>query len=177
MNRKLTTTELGRISETEAIKQEKISVCIVLENIRSLHNIGSFFRTADAFLIEKIYLAGYTACPPNREIEKTALGATKTVPWQQEQNLDFLYENLKLNGYKIVSIEQTKGSISLEQFQISKTEKYALVFGNEVKGVEEKTVKLSDFNVEIPQFGAKHSLNVSICGGIILWEFLKNKAL
>jgi 23S rRNA (guanosine2251-2'-O)-methyltransferase len=170
---KLTSEALNRLSEEEALNGPKIKVCAILENIRSLHNIGSFFRTADAFGLEKLYLAGYTATPPNREIEKTALGATKSVPWEQAA-LSEIYSKLLSEGYTIIAIEQTSNSVKVQDFKFDPSKKYALIFGNEVRGVEENSVKMADFCVEIPQIGAKHSLNVSVCGGILLWEAFKN---
>lgn len=165
--------ELNRISVETFKKTKKTSIIIVLDNIRSLHNVGSFFRTADAFQIEKIYLCGITGTPPNREIHKTALGATESVEWEHAASaLDFLPE-LKKKGYQILSIEQTDKSIPLQNFQIHKENKFVLIFGNEVYGVSEDVIRVSDQAIEIPQFGTKHSFNVSVTGGIVLWEFFR----
>lgn len=150
----------------------KNPLVIVLDNIRSRHNIGSAFRTADAFLCEKIYLCGITAQPPHREIHKTALGATETVEWNYLQETEQAISELKSKGYKIVSVEQADESTSLEQFNPQANEKLALVFGNEVKGVQESVVLDSDQVVEIPQFGSKHSLNVSVSIGVVIWDLI-----
>jgi len=141
--------------------------------VRSLHNIGSVFRTADAFLSEAVYLCGITATPPNKEIHKTALGAQDSVGWKYfEKSIDAITE-LRNNGYKIISVEQVDKSISLQNFKLSENEKYAVVFGHEVKGVEDEIVSISDFCVEIPQLGTKHSLNISVSVGVVLWEFAR----
>jgi 23S rRNA (guanosine2251-2'-O)-methyltransferase len=171
--KKLSMDELNRLS-VEAFKQiKKTSIIIVLDNVRSLHNVGSFFRTADAFQIEKIYLCGITGTPPNREIHKTALGATESIEWEYAASaLDFL-PRLKDEGYEILSIEQTDQSISLEKFTVKKEGKFVLIFGNEVYGVSEAVIKISDHAIEVPQFGTKHSFNVSVTGGILLWEFFR----
>jgi tRNA G18 (ribose-2'-O)-methylase SpoU len=169
--KKLSLTELNRISVDEFKKTEKVSLSIILDNIRSLNNIGSVFRTADAFLIEKIYLCGITATPPNREINKTALGATESVDWQYYKNTEDIVKKLKSEGYVIVSVEQTDKSILLNDFKPEKEKKYALILGNEVKGVEQKIIDLSDYAVEIPQYGTKHSINVSVANGIVVWDF------
>jgi len=165
--------ELNRMS-VEAFKQtKKTSIIIVLDNVRSLHNVGSFFRTADAFQIEKIYLCGITGTPPNKEIHKTALGATESIEWEYATAaVDFL-PTLKIEGYQILSIEQTDKSIPLQDFAINKEGKFVLIFGNEVYGVSEEVIQLSDHAIEIPQFGTKHSFNVSVTGGIVLWEFFR----
>ena len=163
--------ELGRKSVSEFKDAEKISLIIVLDNIRSAHNVGSVFRTSDSFLAEGIYLCGTTACPPHREIQKTALGATETVSWKYFQNTINAIDELKKNNFKIISIEQTDQSIKLDQFKISPFEKYAIVFGNEVKGVDEAVINASDAAIEIPQAGSKHSLNISVCAGIVVWDF------
>lgn len=171
--KKLKLDELGRISVDEFKGAEKIPVCILLDNVRSLHNVGSAFRTADAFRIEKIYLTGITGTPPHREIEKTALGATSSIEWEYEENSAKATADLKAGGYKIVIIEQTSESISLQSINASANEKYCLVFGNEVNGVSEEVIQLGDLAVEIPQTGTKHSLNISVCLGIVTWEFFK----
>ena len=168
--RKLKLEELGRISVEEFKETEKIPVIVVLDNIRSMHNIGSVFRTSDAFLIEKIYLCGITATPPNKEIRKTALGATESVDWEYVKEINELIPELKSKGFKILSIEQTESSQNLSEFEFHPNEKYAVIFGNEVEGVQQSVINESDFCLEIPQGGTKHSLNVSVCAGIVLWE-------
>ncbi len=171
--KKLKLDELGRISVDEFKDAEKIPVCILLDNVRSLHNVGSAFRTADAFRIEKIYLTGITGTPPHREIEKTALGATSSVEWEHIESAAKATEDLKSKGYKIVIIEQTSESVALQKMNASPDEKYCLVFGNEVNGVSDEVLSLGDIAVEIPQTGTKHSLNISVCLGIVAWEFFK----
>jgi 23S rRNA (guanosine2251-2'-O)-methyltransferase len=168
--RKLRNEELDRLTAEEIQKKDKNPIVIVLDNLRSRHNVGSAFRTADAFLCEKIMLCGITAQPPHREIHKTALGATDTVAWEYHENTRQAILDLRNKGYKIASIEQADQSISLEKFLIQPREKLALVFGNEVKGVQEEVVKLSDYVIEIPQFGTKHSLNVSVSIGVVIWD-------
>ncbi len=170
-NKKLKLAELGRLSDSEFKSAKKIPLVVVLEDIRSMHNVGSFFRTADAFRIEKIILCGVTAKPPHRDIEKTALGATKTVKWEYCDSGLAALQSLKTAGYQVCSIEQTANSTMLEDFLPSDDHKYALVVGNEVKGVSQGVIDQSDVTIEIPQFGTKHSLNVSICGGIVMWHF------
>lgn len=175
--RKLTNSELNRINVNEYKHSEKTPIIVVLDNIRSLNNIGSVFRTSDAFLVEKIYLCGITATPPHRDIQKTALGATESVDWKYYQNaLDAIHE-LKEASYKIISIEQVAGSISLEQFEVVNNQKYAVIFGNEVKGVQQVLIDKSDNCIEIPQFGTKHSFNISVSAGIVLWELYKKLKL
>ncbi len=170
--RKLRNEELVRHS-SESIKSiEKNPFIIVLDNIRSRHNVGSAFRTADAFLCQKIFLCGITAQPPHREIHKTALGATETVDWEYHDNAMTAIALLKAEGYKIVAIEQADKSISLDNFQIQNNEKLALIFGNEVKGVEESIVERADYVIEIPQFGTKHSINVSVAIGVVVWDLI-----
>ena len=174
--RKLKINELNRLSEEEFKKAEKIPLIVVLDNIRSCNNIGSVFRTSDALLIEKIYLCGITATPPNKEIHKTALDAEKSVDWKYfKETSDAVYE-LKSNGYKVYAIEQVDKSILLPDFNPGPDEKIALVFGNEVKGVQQKVVNLCDGAIEIPQYGTKHSFNISVSAGIVLWD-LFNKIL
>lgn len=168
--RKLSMDELGRKSVDEFKEARKNPVVVVLDNIRSMHNVGSVFRTADAFLIEAICLCGYTPHPPRRDIHKTALGATETVDWLYFPNTTDAVDALKQKGYKIFSVEQTVGSISLEKFDINSYNKVAVVFGNEVEGVDSKVLELSDGCIEIPQFGMKHSLNISVAAGIVLWK-------
>jgi tRNA G18 (ribose-2'-O)-methylase SpoU len=173
MNKKLKLWELDRVSETEFKQQKKHPIVVILDDIRSLNNIGSFFRTADAFNIEKIYLCGITACPPHKDIHKTALGATETIDWEHKTNSVSLCEELKSQGYIICAIEQTEETVLLQNIKELKEEKFALVFGNEVNGVNQEVVNKSDYVIEIPQFGTKHSLNVSVCAGIVIWEFCK----
>ncbi len=144
---------------------------IVLDNVRSLNNIGSVFRTADAFLIEGIYLCGFTATPPHRDIHKTALGATESVEWKHFDSTETAISELKSNNYSVVSFEQTQQSISLTTFIPDKNRSYALIFGNEVRGVDQKVIDMSDACVDIPQFGTKHSFNIAVSAGIVLWDF------
>ena len=173
MNKKLKLEELNRVSVEEFKKSDKTPIVVVLDNIRSLHNIGSIFRTADAFAIEQIFLCGITAQPPHREITKTALGATESVSWKYfEKTVDALQE-LKNLGYYIISVEQTKNSQALEKIYFEKQQKCALIFGNEVEGVDQEVINQSDLTLELAQFGTKHSLNVSVCVGIVLWELKK----
>lgn len=173
MNKKLKLDELNRLSVEEFKKSDKIPIVVVLDNIRSLHNIGSIFRTADAFAIEQVILCGITAQPPHREITKTALGATESVSWKYfEKTIDVIQELKKL-GYYVISVEQTENSLSLEKISLSKQQKCVLIFGNEVNGVEQEAINQSDITIELAQFGTKHSLNVSVCAGIVLWELKK----
>ncbi len=175
--KKLKLEELGRISVDEFKESEKIPVCILLDNIRSLHNVGSAFRTADAFRMEKIYLTGITGTPPHREIQKTALGATESVDWEFVESPAAAIADLKSKGYKIVIIEQTTDSIPLQTFYGEPGVKYCLIFGNEVHGVSEEAIALGDLALEIPQLGTKHSLNVSVCVGIVLWDVFRKLRL
>ncbi len=170
--RKLRNDELGRLTPEEIRKIAKNPFVLVLDNLRSRHNVGSAFRTADAFLCEKIILCGITATPPHREIHKTALGATESVTWEYVPETMDAIDKLKKQGYKIAGVEQADESISLEKFTISHGEKLALIFGNEIRGVQDAVVKKSDYVIEIPQFGAKHSLNVSVSIGVVLWHLL-----
>ncbi|MGH2646154.1 MAG: RNA methyltransferase [Ginsengibacter sp.] len=174
--RKLSMNELNRKSVDEFGRAEKIPVIALLENIRSAYNVGSVFRTADAFLIEAIYITGYTAKPPHKEIAKTALGAQDTVDWKYFRNTKTAIEELRQNGYKIFAVEQVADSISLEKFSELNINKTVFVFGNEVSGVEQETISLCDGCIEIPQFGMKHSLNISVAAGIVLWEAIKLKS-
>jgi tRNA G18 (ribose-2'-O)-methylase SpoU len=168
--RKLSMDDLCRMSK-EAFKQaEKNTIVAVLDNIRSMHNVGSVFRTADAFLIEAICLCGYTPQPPHRDIHKTALGATETVDWLYYEDTVNAINDLKQRGYKIYAVEQVEGSISLEKFASETNEKIAVIFGNEVEGVDEAILPLCDGCIEIPQLGTKHSLNISVAAGIVLWK-------
>ncbi|MDX8573451.1 RNA methyltransferase [Elizabethkingia sp. HX QKY] len=174
MVEKLKLEELGRV-DIETFKQsEKIPVIVLLDNIRSMNNVGAVFRTADAFIIEKVVLCGITPQPPHREIHKAALGATESVDWYYEKDVTDALQKLKSEGYKILAIEQTTGSIALNEQIISKDEKYVVIMGNEVDGVSDEALALCDGFIEIPQLGTKHSLNVSVCAGIIMWEFFKN---
>ena len=176
--RKLENSELDRKSIEDFKQSEKTPIIIILDDIRSLHNIGSVFRTADAFLIEKIYLCGITATPPNKEIHKTALGATETVAWEHHQNVLEVIENLKKENVMTLAIEQVESAVFLQDFKVENKKKYALVFGNEVYGVSQEAVALCDGSIEIPQLGTKHSLNISVSAGIVVWDlFVKIKQL
>lgn len=172
-HRKLQNEELNRIS-AETFKQvEKLPLVIVLDNIRSQNNIGSVFRTSDAFRVQKIYLCGITATPPHREIHKTALGAEDSVNWEYAVETTDAIGKLKAEGYRIYAVEQAENSTSLENFSINLNEKTAIVFGNEVKGVQQEVIDQTDGCVEIPQFGTKHSFNVSVTAGMVLWQLVK----
>lgn len=173
MNKKLKLWELDRVSEEEFKAQQKFPIIVILNDIRSLNNIGSFFRTADAFNVEKIYLCGITANPPHRDIQKTALGATETVEWEFRRSIIDLVHELKEKGVTICSVEQTEKTTLLQEVPQLKEQKFALVFGNEVNGVDQTVIDASDYIIEIPQFGIKHSLNVSVCAGVVMWEFAK----
>ncbi|WP_165731418.1 RNA methyltransferase [Polaribacter sp. 20A6] len=168
--RKLKNNELGRISVDEFKTVKKTPIIVVLDNIRSLNNIGSVFRTSDAFLIEKIYLCGICATPPNKDIHKTALGATESVAWEYVEDTLTLVEKLKAENVKVLSIEQAENSTMLDTFYPTKGEKYAIVMGNEVKGVQQEVVNASDLCIEIPQLGTKHSLNISVTTGVVIWD-------
>ena len=172
--RKLLNSELERKCIDQFKSTEKAPFIIVLDNVRSLSNVGSIFRTADAFLTEAIYLCGITSCPPHREIQKTALGATESVTWKYYATTTEAVNELKKKGYNIIAIEQAEGSTELQNLQIEKNRKYALVFGHEVNGVDQEIVNICDQCVEIPQFGTKHSFNIAISVGIVLWEVNKN---
>lgn len=171
--KKLILDELNRKNIEEFKQAEKTPIIVVLDDIRSLHNIGSFFRTCDAFLIEKIYLCGITATPPNKEIHKTALGATDTVEWEYVKEVLQVVDRLKKENVKILSVEQVEGSVMLNNFSVESNVKYALFFGNEVKGVNQEVINNSDVVIEIPQLGTKHSLNVSVSGGIVIWDIFQ----
>lgn len=173
MNRKLKLWELNRLTEDQFRSQRKFPIIIVLDDIRSLNNIGSFFRTADAFNVEKIYLCGITAIPPHRDIQKTALGATDTIQWEYRRSITELINELKSQKILVCSIEQAEKTTFLQNVSSLKADKFALVFGNEVNGVNQEIIDLSDEIIEIPQFGTKHSLNVSVCAGVVIWEFAK----
>jgi len=175
--RKLGNDELNRLNNEEYKKAEKLPCLVVLDNIRSLNNIGSVFRTSDAFRVGAVYLCGITATPPHREIHKTALGATESVDWLYFSETKDAIEKIKAEGYKVYSVEQAERSISLEKFQINSQDKIALVFGHEVHGVSQEIVDLSDGCIEIPQFGTKHSLNISVSMGIVIWDIFKKYAI
>jgi tRNA G18 (ribose-2'-O)-methylase SpoU len=172
--RKLRITELNRLSPEEFKKSEKHEVIAVLDNVRSLHNVGSVFRTADAFSLRGVMLCGITATPPHNEIHKTALGAEESVDWQYFESTIEAVQTLKKQGFTIVGIEQVDKSIQLPHFIPLPDANYAFIFGNEVKGVQQKVIDLCDFCIEIPQFGTKHSLNVSVSAGIVLWETIRH---
>ncbi|MDQ7918388.1 RNA methyltransferase [Mesonia sp. MT50] len=176
-NRKLKNSELDRKSIDAFKEAKKTPIIVVLDNIRSLNNIGSVFRTADAFLIEKVFLCGITATPPHKDIQKTALGATDTVIWEHCEKTEDVIKNLQENGVKILSIEQAEDAVMLQDFTPQKDTTYAIVFGNEVKGVQQSIVSMSDEVIEIPQYGSKHSLNISVSAGVVMWDlFAKMKA-
>lgn len=168
--------ELNRLNADEFKKTKKAPIVVVLDNIRSMHNVGSIFRTADAFAIEKLYLCGITAQPPHRDIEKAALGATESVAWEYHQHTNELCQKLKEEGYTLLSIEQVEGSLSLENYVPDTSQKYAIVMGNEVEGVSQEVINSSDACIEIPQFGTKHSFNVSVTTAIVLWHFRNLRA-
>ena len=172
--RKLKNIELNRKNIIEFKNSEKTKLTIILDDIRSLNNVGSVFRTSDAFLIEKIYLCGITAIPPNREIHKTALGATESVDWEHKEDTLALVKKLKSEGIVVAAIEQAENSIMLDEFSLESNKKIAIVFGNEVKGVQQEVVSESDYCVEIPQIGTKHSLNISVSCGVVLWDLYQN---
>jgi len=173
--RKLANSELDRKSVEDFKESEKTPLILILDDIRSLHNIGSVFRTADAFLVEKIYLCGITATPPNKEIHKTALGATDTVAWEYMKDAAEVIAKLKAVGTEVYAVEQVENSVMLNDFTPPEGKKLALVFGNEVKGVQQKAIDLCDGTIEIPQLGTKHSLNISVSAGIVVWDiFTKN---
>ena len=177
MNRKKLVTEMGRIDRDAFAQAEKLPLVVVLDNVRSLHNVGSVFRTGDAFRVERIMLCGITATPPSAEIHKTALGAEDVVEWQYFESTMDAVAALREQGYRIYSIEQCQGSLALQDFTTHPGEHYAVVLGNEVKGVQQVVVDASDGAIEIPQFGTKHSLNVSVTAGMVIWEFAKKLGL
>lgn len=172
-HRKLKITELNRISAEEFKKADKLPLVVILDNVRSLHNIGSVFRTSDAFRVECIYLCGITATPPHPEMHKTALGAESTVDWKYVNNAVEAVDNLRQEGYIVFSVEQAENSIMLENIQLEQGKRYAVVLGNEVKGVQQEVIDHSDGCIEIPQYGTKHSLNVSVTAGIVIWDLFK----
>ena len=169
--RKLKNTELNRKSVDEFKKSKKTSAIVILDNIRSIHNVGSIFRTSDSFLIEKIIISGYTATPDNPKMGKTALGSSDSVDWEYSEDIIDTIEKLKKRGTKIISVEQANRSLKIENFKPLKDNKYAFIFGNEVDGIQDEIINVSDEVVEIPQVGTKHSLNVSVAAGIVLWDF------
>ncbi|MEO6071365.1 MAG: RNA methyltransferase [Chitinophagaceae bacterium] len=171
---KLSMEELNRKTVEEFKQSQKQPIVVILENIRSAHNVGSVFRTADAFLIEAIYICGYTAAPPHKEIKKTALGAEDTVQWKHFKEIGDAITELRNDGYKIYSVEQARDSIPLQLWN-KEEEKRAIIFGNEVTGVEQASIEASDGCIEIPQLGVKHSLNISVAAGIVLWEMVREK--
>ena len=164
--------ELDRLSTEEFHRSAKSPLVVVLENVRSMHNVGSVFRTCDAFLVEKIYLCGFTPTPPHREIQKTALGATETVSWEAVTEIHQLIKDLKEQGYLVYAVEQIHSSISLDLFFPEKDKKIVFVFGNEADGLSEETIELCNGAIEIPQFGSKHSFNISVSAGIVLWDVM-----
>jgi 23S rRNA (guanosine2251-2'-O)-methyltransferase len=166
--------ELPRENRIGFHQADKLPVILMLENIRSMHNVGSVFRTADAFLANAIYLCGYTPRPPHRDIHKTALGATESVSWKYVENSIKEVELLKKNGYRVVGVEQVEESIPLQNFKLAEGEKMVLIFGNEVEGVSEELLRCCDACIEIPQFGMKHSLNISVAAGMVLWELVRS---
>ena len=167
--------ELRRKSVEEFKESEKIPIIVVLENIRSAYNVGSVFRTADAFLLQAIYICGYTAHPPHNEIKKTALGADETVNWKYFKKIQEATEDLRKDGYKIFAVEQALNSRLLQQVEFKKGEKLAVIFGNEVTGVEQSTIEITDGCIEIPQLGMKHSLNIATAAGVVLWELVRTR--
>jgi 23S rRNA (guanosine2251-2'-O)-methyltransferase len=173
MNKKLKLWELDRVSEETFKDQVKFPLVVVLDEIRSLTNVGTFFRTADAFNVDKIFLCGITATPPHREIQKAALGATESITWEHKESTSELIKELIADGYAICSIEQTEQTTMLQDIHQLNDQKFALVFGNEVNGVNQDVIDQSNYIIEVPQFGTKHSLNVSVCAGVVLWEFAK----
>ena len=177
MTKKLKLEELGRIDVETFKKTAKIPLVVILDSVRSMHNVGAIFRTGDAFLIEKVVLCGITPQPPHREIHKAALGATESVDWIYEQDINVAINNLKEENFEIIGIEQTSSSQLITDFEIKPEKKYALILGNEVDGISDEALSNIDTFLEIPQLGTKHSLNVSVCGGIVIWEFAKNLSL
>ena len=172
-DRKLLNIELGRVSSSQYRELPESGIVLVLDNIRSAHNVGSAFRTSDAFKVDRIFLCGICACPPSAEIHKSALGAEDSVPWEHHADTMEVIDSLRSQGYRIISVEQTEKSVSLSDFERKEGEKYALIFGNEVDGVQQCVVDASDLSLEIPQYGTKHSLNVSVSIGVTLWQFVK----
>ena len=167
---KLKLEELNRVSVDEFKAQQKLPIVVILDSVRSLHNVGSIFRTSDGFAVEQLILCGITGQPPHREIEKTALGATQSIDWIYYENIVHAINDLRKKGYQIIAIEQAKNSVSLNEYKPSADKKYALIFGNEVNGVSDEAMKLIDTCIEIPQFGTKHSFNIVVSAGIVLWD-------
>jgi tRNA G18 (ribose-2'-O)-methylase SpoU len=174
---KLKLEDLNRVGVEEFKQQEKLPIVVILDSVRSMHNVGSIFRTTDGFAVEKIYLCGITAQPPHREIEKTALGATQSIDWVYNADITEVIQELKTAGYNIIAIEQAMNSVMLHEYQPADDQKYALIFGNEVNGVSEEAMKMIDTCIEIPQFGTKHSFNIVISAGIVLWDFFSKLKL
>jgi tRNA G18 (ribose-2'-O)-methylase SpoU len=172
--RKLKNEELDRLTVPEFKNAAKMPVVVVLDNVRSLNNIGSVFRTSDAFLVERIMLCGITARPPHKDIHKTALGATDSVDWEYFKETAEALEKLRQENYTIIAVEQTEESVGLDRFALSGDKKYAFIFGHEIRGVSQEIVDLADLSLDIPQFGTKHSLNISVCVGMVLWEAFKS---
>ncbi|WP_046743858.1 RNA methyltransferase [Kordia zhangzhouensis] len=168
--RKLKNSELNRLSVDEFKSSQKTNLIVILDNIRSLNNIGSVFRTSDAFLIKKIYLCGITAKPPHKDIHRTALGSTESVSWEYREDTLTLVKELQENNVQVAAIEQAEKAVMLNEFLPKKDTTYALIFGNEVKGVQQSVVSACDYVIEIPQFGTKHSLNISVSAGVVLWD-------
>ena len=166
-------SELDRMSVDEFKSAEKTPIIVILDNVRSLNNVGALFRTCDAFLIQKVYLCGITATPPNKEIQKTALGSTLSVDWEYVENTIEIVQNLQSLGMKIIGVEQTENAMSLEQFEPDTERTYALIFGHEVNGIDQAVLDLCDHWVEIPQYGTKHSLNISVSAGIVIWDLFR----
>ena len=171
--RKLKITELGRMSAEQFRSSDKMPLTVVLDNVRSLHNVGSVFRSSDAFLVERICLCGITATPPQPEIHKTALGAEDTVAWEYYEQTTEAVDRLKADGYTVYAVEQVEQSIKLQNLELPDSGKFAIIMGNEVKGVQQEVVDMCHGSIEIPQYGTKHSLNVSVTAGILIWEFAK----
>lgn len=169
--RKLKLDELNRVTIDEFKQQDKLNVTVVLDNVRSMHNVGSIFRTSDGFAVEQVILCGITGQPPHREIEKTALGATQSVTWKHFPDTQEAVKELRSQGYQIVAIEQAEQSVMLHEFKPAPDKKYALIFGNEVNGVADEVMEVIDTCIEIPQFGTKHSFNIVVSAGIVLWDF------
>ena len=175
--RKLANNELNRLSVPDFKQADKIPVVVVLDNVRSLNNIGSVFRTSDAFLVDRILLCGITATPPHKDIHKTALGATESVEWKYFPETAEAIEELKSEDHSIIAVEQTVDSISLDRFQVKRDMKYAFIFGHEIRGVIQEIVDMSHSSLDIPQFGTKHSLNISVCAGMVIWEVFRQLRL
>ncbi|MEZ4804208.1 MAG: RNA methyltransferase [Bacteroidia bacterium] len=173
MFRKLSTHQLNRLTIYQYQSREATAIHVVMDNIRSMNNVGSIFRSADCFGVEKIHLCGITAQPPHRDIHKTALGAEDSIPWEYHESTVDLCNSLKANGYILVAVEQAENSVSLKDFKLPADTKVAVIFGNETEGVSQEVLDICDNCIEIPQFGTKHSFNVSVCAGIVLWEFIQ----